>query len=97
MTTTSSFVPTASAYLAVTGASSSIVLPTTGAPTVALVTNIGSVPVFLALGNSSVTVTAPNGIALMPGASLMLAIGAATNLAADTLAGTTGVNIAVGT
>lgn len=94
MTTTSSFVMTASAYLPVTATSAIMTLPTTGTPTVALVTNIGPNPVFLALAAS---VTPPTGVALMPGAGITLSISGATTLAAATLSGTSGINVAVGT
>jgi hypothetical protein len=94
VTTASSFVPTASAYLPATATPATIVLPTTGTPTVALVTNIGPLPVFPALGT---TVPPPTGIALMPGASITLSITGATNIAAATLSGASGINIAVGT
>jgi hypothetical protein len=95
-TVASSFAPTAGAFLAVTATSANVALPTTGTPTVAIVTNIGQVPVFLALGASGVVAPAMTGVALMPGAQIVLTIGSATNLAAITLAGASGINIAVG-
>lgn len=93
MTVASSFAPTASAFLAATPTPATIVLPTTGTPTVALVTNIGQLLVFVAL---AATVAPPAGVVLMPGASIMLTIGGATNIAAATLSGASGISITVG-
>ena len=93
-----SFAPTAAVELAVSTTSSQVAIPTTGTPTIALVTNLGIQPVFVALGTSStVTVVAGSGVVVMPGQPLALTIGANTNLAAITLTGVAGINIAVGT
>jgi hypothetical protein len=93
-----SFAPTAAVEMAVSTTSSQVALPTAGTPTIALVTNLGIQPVFLALGtSSSVSVVAGAGVVVMPGQPLALTIGANTNVAAIALAGVSGLNIAVGT
>lgn len=91
-----SFAPNAAVALAVSVTSSQVSLPTTGTPTIAVVTNIGSQPAYVALGSSSASVVAGAGMVVMPGAPLVLTIGANTNIAAITLSGATGLNIAVG-
>lgn len=92
----SSFAPTASIAFRATQASANVVLPTTGTPTVAVVTNLGQKTVFVALGSSSVTVNQNGGIAIAPAAAVVLTIGTNTNLAAAALAGACGLNITVG-
>ena len=92
-----SFAPTAAVEIAVTSTSGRTVIPTTGTPTIALVTNLGPSPVFVALGSSSVTVAIGGGVVILPGAQLALTIGANTNIAAITLSGVAGLNLAVGT
>lgn len=75
-----SFAPTApSITIAATGTSARTVLPTTGTPTIALVSNLGSSTAFVALGDN--TVVAANGIPVMPHSQLALTIGTATNIA----------------
>lgn len=92
-----SFAPTAAVEMAVTATSSQVALPSTGTPTIALLTNLGIQPVFVALGASSAVTAAVGACAVvMPGRSLALTIGTNTNLAAVTLTGMTGLNIAVG-
>jgi hypothetical protein len=92
-----SFAPTAAVEMAVTSTSSQITIPTTGTPTIALLTNLGIQPIFVALGTSSaVNVVAGAGVVVMPGQPLALTIGANTNLAAVTLTGVSGLNVAVG-
>ena len=92
-----SFAPTAAVEIAVTSTSGRTVIPTTGTPTIALVTNLGPSPVFVALGSSSVTVAIGGGAVILPGAQLALTIGTNTNIAAITLSGVAGLNLAVGT
>jgi hypothetical protein len=77
-----SFSPSSTAALIAGTTSSNVLLPTTSNPTTALVTNLGVSVVYLLLGSSSVVVSAETGIALLPGASIALTIGSATNLAA---------------
>jgi hypothetical protein len=90
-----SFAPSAAVELAVTSTSANIVLPASGSPTTALVSNLSAAPVYVALGTSSVTATIGANVAVMPMAQLALTIGANTYLAA--VSETTGaLNIAVG-
>lgn len=88
---------TAATKIAVTTTSARTVIPTTGSPTTALLTNLGPAPVFVLLGDSTVVATANTGVAVMPGDKLALTIGTATNIAAITLNGVAGLNLAVGT
>jgi hypothetical protein len=77
-----------------TSASQAVELPTSGSPTTALVTNIGSAVGYVLLGDSSVAVTSGTGLAVLPGASVALTIGANTYLAA--IGAGANLNIAVG-
>jgi hypothetical protein len=88
---------TAAVEISVTSTSARTALPTTGSPTTALLTNLGPAPVFVLLGDNTAVVTIANGAVVMPGASLALTIGTATNIAAITLSGAAGLNLAVGT
>jgi hypothetical protein len=92
-----SFGPTASVEMSVTTTSSNVVIPTTGTPTIALVSNLSGQPVFVAMGTSStVTVTVGGGVPVMPGTQLALTISPNTYLAAITEAAAAGINITVG-
>lgn len=91
-----SFAPTASIPLTATPAGVNVVLPTTGTPQIAVVTNLGQQIVFVELLASTATISPNGGFAIMPGDSVDLTIGANTNLAAVTLAGLSGLNITVG-
>ncbi|MFL9904265.1 hypothetical protein PQR71_40110 [Paraburkholderia fungorum] len=92
-----SFAPTAAVEMPVTATSSQVALPTTGTPTIALLTNLGIQPVFVSLGTSSAVAAVAGACAVvMPGKSLALTIGTNTNLAAVTLTGASGLNVAVG-
>jgi hypothetical protein len=91
------FAPTATTLLSAGPTSSNIILPTTGSPVTAVVTNTSQGFVYVLLGGSNVTVTPATGLALAPGASFPLTIGTNTYLAAITLQGAAGVNITVGT
>jgi hypothetical protein len=62
--------------------SSNVLLPTVSGATTALITNMGESLVYLLLGSSSVVVSPATGVALLPGQSIALTIGSATNLAA---------------
>lgn len=88
---------TAATKIAVTTTSARTVIPTTGTPTTALLTNLGPAPVFVLLGDNTVVVTINTGAVVMPGDKLALTIGTATNIAAITLNGASGLNLAVGT
>jgi hypothetical protein len=92
-----SFAPTAAVELQATNVSSSVALPTTGSPTVAIVTNLGQRAAFVALGDDTVEALQYGSMAVLPGSPVTLTIGANTNLAAITLSGVAGLNIAVGT
>jgi hypothetical protein len=92
-----SFAPTDAVELQAANVSSSVELPTTGSPTVAIVTNLGQRVVFVALGDDTVEALQYGSMAVLPGSSVALTIGTNTNLAAITLSGVAGLNIAVGT
>jgi hypothetical protein len=77
-----SFALSAVASLVAGTVSSNVLLPTVGSPTTALITNMGESLVYLLLGSSEVVASAATGVALLPGASLALTIGSASNLAA---------------
>lgn len=91
-----SFAPTASTTLAATTTSARVILPTTGTPTIALVTNLSGYPVFVQLGDVTVVASPGGSVAIMPGGQLALTIGANTYIAAVTLAGADGINVTVG-
>jgi hypothetical protein len=92
-----SFAPTDAVELQATNVSSSVELPTTGSPTVAIVTNLGQRVVFVAMGDDAVEAVQYEAMAVLPGSPVALTIGVNTNLAAITLSGVVGLNIAVGT
>lgn len=91
-----SFAPTASIPFQATQASGNVLLPTTGTPTIVVVTNLGQQAVFVALGGSTVSVIPNGGLAIMPGDNAALTIGANTYLAVVSLNGLVGLNITVG-
>lgn len=62
----------------------------------AIVTNLGGALVFAVPGNSSTVASPANGIAVLPGKSFPIAIGAWTNIAVVTLSGVSGLNISFG-
>jgi hypothetical protein len=88
---------TAAVEIAVTATSARTVIPATGTPTTALLTNLGPAPVFVLMGDNTVVATSATGAVIMPGKQLPLTIGTATNVAAITLSGVAGLNLAVGT
>jgi len=92
----SSFAPTAAIPFQATAAGGNVAFPTTGTPTIAVVTNLGQQVVFVALGTSTVTVAPGTGLAIMPGDNVVLTLSGGAYLAAATLAGVSGLNIAVG-
>jgi hypothetical protein len=92
MTIINSVSPTASVTLTATTTSSRILIPTTGTPTVTLITNMGQYPVFLAFGD--ITVVAANGnVPLLPGTQIAITAGVFTYVAAITLYGQVSINI----
>lgn len=96
--TIASFAPTAAVNLPVTTTSASVQLPTTGTPTIALVTNMGEHPVFVQLGtNNAIAANITTSLVIEPGDSVALTIGSNTYLAGIALAGVSQLNIAVGT
>lgn len=91
-----SFAPTAATYIEAGTTSSNVILPTTGTPTVALVANLGVVPVYVLLGSSNaVVVTSATGLPIFPNDKIYLTIGANTYIAAIA-AQTTPVQVNVG-
>lgn len=90
-----SFSPTAGVTFTASNVSSGVVIPTTGTPTIALVTNLSQWIVLVALGASGVVATSAS-LPVMPGAQVALTIAPATNIAAITLSGVAGVNVTVG-
>jgi hypothetical protein len=91
-----SFAPTATIVLDAGATSSNAALPTTGTPTVAMVTNTGAAPVWVQLGGSSVTASPSTSLAVMPGAQVALTIGANTYIAVVAAYAVEGVNVTVG-
>ena len=92
-----SFAPTASVDMPVSQQSSDIALPTTGTPTIAFVQNLGEQVIYVVLGAAGVEISPRAGMAIYPRVPpFPLTIGANTNLAAITLAGSSALNITVG-
>lgn len=85
--------PTASVTLPATTTTSNIGLPTTGTPTIALITNIGPNIAFLAFGTSNAVTAVNGGMPVLPGTQIMVTIGSFTFVAAITLSGAAGINI----
>jgi hypothetical protein len=91
-----SFAPTASIVLDASATSSRAVLPTTGTPTIALATNTSATPVWVQLGNATVTASPDTSLAVVPNGQIALTIGANTYIAAIALYGIDGINVTVG-
>jgi hypothetical protein len=91
-----SFAPTATIVLEAGATSSNAALPTTGSPTVAMVTNTGAAPVWVQLGGSGVTASSASSLAIMPGAQVALTIGTNTYIAVVAAYTVEGVNVTVG-
>ena len=91
-----SFAPSGGAQLVAGPLSGRILLPTAGSPTIALVTNLGQAPVFVALGDNTVVAAIGTGVAIPPNGQIWLTIGSATYLAAIGLGGAAAVSISVG-
>jgi hypothetical protein len=78
----SSFAPASQATVEASDKSTSLLLSTTGTPTIALLTNTSWTAImYVLLGGSGVVATIATGTPIMPGASLPLTIGANTELA----------------
>lgn len=92
-----SFAPTATIVLDASVTSSRAALPTTGTPTVAMVTNSGSAPIWVQLGGSSVTASPSSSLVVAPYGQVALTIGANTYIAVIAMYGVEGVNVTVGT
>lgn len=92
-----SFSPSAAVRMTVTEVSSRLTLPADGSPTVALVANLGDSVVFVALGDDSVTASPDSSLAVLPRSQVALTIDSNTDVAAVTLSGISGMNVAVGT
>jgi hypothetical protein len=93
-----SFAPTESFDMAVTQQSQNVALPTTGAPTICFLQNLGEQIIYAQLVASGTAEVAPRqGMAIYPRTPpFPLTIGANTNLTAVTLAGLCGLNVTVG-
>lgn len=91
-----SFAPTGVVSLPVNATSSSVQLPSTGSPAIAVVTNLGEQIAFIALGDDTIEASASTSLAILPHGSLALTLGANAYLAGITLAGVSQLNIAVG-
>lgn len=95
--TIASFAPTATVVLDASATSSRVLLPTTGTPTVALVTNTSDGMVWVQLGGPTVTASQTSSLVVMPGSQIALTIGTNTYIAAISLFVVEGVNVTVGT
>lgn len=94
------FSPSGIASLTAIATSQNVALPgTPSGPPTAVVTNLGPSPAFVALGTTNAVVaTLSTGVAILPGTSLALTLGANTYLAAITSQSSPAIlNIAVGT
>jgi hypothetical protein len=91
-----SFAPTATVVVDASATSSSVLLPSTGTPTVALITNTGAALVWVQLGGSTVTASPSSSLALVPNGQVALTIGANTYIAVIAMYGVEGVNVTVG-
>lgn len=91
-----SFGPTATTTLFAGSTSANIVLPTTGTPTIAVVTNTGEYWAYVALGSNTVTASEKGSMAIAPRSSVALTIGAATYIAGIALGGGVLLNVTVG-
>ncbi|MEI7296608.1 hypothetical protein WCQ02_31080 [Paraburkholderia tropica] len=95
--TVPSFAPTAAVNLPVGVTSANVVIPTTGTPQAAIVTNIGEHTTFVQMGVGNTTAaTTATSLAITPGDSIALTIGTNTYIAGITLSGQSQLNIAVG-
>jgi hypothetical protein len=91
-----SFAPSATIVLDAGATSTRALLPTTGSPTTALVTNTGSEPVWVQLGSSTVTASQSSSLAVVPHGQIALTIGSNTYIAVIAVYDVEGVNVTVG-
>jgi hypothetical protein len=91
-----SFAPTATVVLDATPVSSRVALPTTGTPTIVMVTNTGNEPVWVQLGTVTVTASQSSSLAIAPYGQIALTIGTNTFIAVIASYGVDGVNVTVG-
>lgn len=89
--------PTGQADLPVSTTSANVAIPMTGTPTQIIVANLGPLTAFVLLGNSSVAATVDTGTPVLPYTTIVLTIGANTNLAAITQGNSTVLRITAGT
>lgn len=89
--------PTGQAQLAVSTTSANVAWPATGTPTQIVVTNLGPLTAFVQLGNGSVTASVTTGMPVLPYTSVVLTVGANTNIAAITQGNSTVLVITAGT
>jgi hypothetical protein len=95
--TIASFAPTASINLAISTTSANVAIPTTGTPTVALVTNMAERVAYVQMGTSNAVAATTTSLAIEPRESVSLTIGTNTYIAGLALSGVGQLNIAVGT
>lgn len=88
------FTPTSEAALPASTTSSSVALGSSGAKVV--VTNIGTNPVYVILGDSSVSATTASGYPVLPSSTAVLTVGSATYAAAVTSSGTSVLRLSTG-
>ena len=78
----SSFAPTGAVGGVASQPSQALLLPTAGTPTIALVSNLGDIPVYVLMGTSSaVVVTTSTGLPVLPNEKIALTIGSNTYIA----------------
>ena len=76
--------PTGKLGMVATGTSQNALIPTTGTPTLVIVTNMGERPAFVQLGTSNAVVASPSGPSaiVMPEKTMTLSLGTSTYIAA---------------
>jgi len=90
--------PTGQAGLAVSTTSTNVQIPTAGTPTQIMVTNMGPLTAFVALGTSNtVSVTPSTGTPILPYTSVVLTLGSNTWLAGATQGSGTVLLLTAGT
>lgn len=92
----SSFASTAQTVIPVSGKSQTVVLPTTGSPTLAIVTNPSSTDtVFVLLGGAGLVVTTATGMPILPRSVMVFTITPNTTIAAINSGNSVGSNLYV--
>jgi ABC-type uncharacterized transport system substrate-binding protein len=95
--TVPSFAPSASVNLQVGTTSANVLIPTTGTPQAAIVTNMGEHIAFVQMGASNIAAATITGsMAVEPGQAVTLTIGTNTYIAGITMAGVSQLIITVG-